>query len=421
VIDPANPAGWSERQLRVLAALLATISEPAYEGESERHSRLAATALNEVAEPGDLRQLRLVLDLLEAPVGLPRLTGTRPFSRLSREAREGLLHAWAASRLAQRRTFFHTIKRLASFFAYADPGADGANPRWPEIGYEAPEHELPEPGPIAASLIRPGDGQSDFDLEADVVVVGSGAAGGVVAARLAEQGHDVVVVEAGPYAPEADMPRNELEAFNRLYLDHGMTATGDLGLVILAGSALGGGTLINWATCLEPPPSLRREAFVHRRASGRRTRRSSTARGRWAGRQHRPSATPTAARTAAPVVSAASPAPSGAASACTSLPRHGTGRASFPVRRSRESTSKADGPWVFLVNLEAGAASRSMRGALSWPPARCARRRCWASAVSNIRSWAGTCTFTRLLLSLAGSTRKSSCGAARCRGLVHSS
>jgi choline dehydrogenase-like flavoprotein len=36
-----------------------------------------------------------------------------------------------------------------------------------------------------------------------------------------------------------------------------MTSTTDLGLPILAGAALGGGTLINWMTCIEPPAEVR--------------------------------------------------------------------------------------------------------------------------------------------------------------------
>lgn len=210
-----------------------------------------------MAEPSDLRQLRLVLALLEAPIGVSSLTGTRSFSRLSQKQRERILHAWSESRLAQQRTFLQTVKRLAAFFAYADPGPAGTNPRWASLGYGVPEHPIPEPGPVAAAIVQPAGADGTLDLDAEVVVVGSGAGGGVVAARLAEAGHDVLVIEAGRYVAEADMPRDELAAFDRLYLDHGMTSTADLGVAILAGAALGGGTLVNWTTCIEPPEPVR--------------------------------------------------------------------------------------------------------------------------------------------------------------------
>ncbi|MEO6349078.1 MAG: GMC family oxidoreductase N-terminal domain-containing protein, partial [Candidatus Limnocylindrales bacterium] len=256
--SPDSPdLGWSDRQLRALSAIFATICEPTYDGETDRHAQLAAAALTEVAEPLDLRQLRLILDLFEAPVGVPGFSGLSAFSRLPLESREKLLRAWATSRLPQRRTFFQTVKRLGAFFAYADPGLDVRNPRWSAMGYAMPDHEHPEPGPVAEAVIRPEARPLDLEFDADVVVVGSGAGGGVVAARLAEAGLGVVVVEAGPYVPESEMQRDELDAFNRMYLDHAMTSTADLSVAILAGAAVGGGTLINWTTCFEPPAELR--------------------------------------------------------------------------------------------------------------------------------------------------------------------
>lgn len=69
--------GWSARQLRALAALFDTIAAPAYEGGGDRHARLAAAALTDAADPSDLRQLRVLLSVFEAPVGTPTLTDTR--------------------------------------------------------------------------------------------------------------------------------------------------------------------------------------------------------------------------------------------------------------------------------------------------------------------------------------------------------
>ncbi len=96
-------------------------------------------------------------------------------------------------------------------------------------------------------------------LEADVIVVGSGAGGGVMAANLSAAGRSVLVLEAGPAVDEATMPRTELDAFSRLYLNHGLLATWDGSVSMLAGSGVGGGTLINWMTCIDIPEPVRLE------------------------------------------------------------------------------------------------------------------------------------------------------------------
>jgi len=46
----------------------------------------------------------------------------------------------------------------------------------------------------------------------DVVVVGSGAGGGVVAGELADRGRKVLLLEAGPHRTAADFTRWEAKA-----------------------------------------------------------------------------------------------------------------------------------------------------------------------------------------------------------------
>ena len=54
--------------------------------------------------------------------------------------------------------------------------------------------------------------------EVDFVIVGSGAAGGVLAKELSSNGFRVVVIEQGPYLTEADITHNEADVIrpNRL-------------------------------------------------------------------------------------------------------------------------------------------------------------------------------------------------------------
>ncbi len=90
----------------------------------------------------------------------------------------------------------------------------------------------------------------------DVLVIGSGAGGAPVAALLAERGRKVGLIEAGGPV----LRGTPEEALDRYYLHRGFTlATGGGGVVsILAGEALGGTTVINSGTCLDPPDEVLR-------------------------------------------------------------------------------------------------------------------------------------------------------------------
>src|SRR6266540_2220239 len=67
-------------------------------------------------------------------------------------------------------------------------------------------------------------------------------------------GADVIVLEKGGYASESDFSHQEAEATRGIYL-YGLTlATTDLGVRIVAGSTLGGGTVVNYSTSFKTPP-----------------------------------------------------------------------------------------------------------------------------------------------------------------------
>jgi choline dehydrogenase-like flavoprotein len=251
---------WTEREL----ATLAEVAETFVRGDARRRARLTTEALERAADPEQVRQFHRLLALMESRFA-NLILGRRPtpFTSMSPDARQQYLLGWSTSGFASRRTAFGTLRKLMTFLAYADPGADhSGNPRHAVIGYE------PEYPPITADRtpIEPyalpfdvGVADEPMTLEADVVVVGSGAGGGVVAAMLAEAGRSVVVLEAGPFVDEATMPRDELDAFGRLYLNHGLLATWDGSVTMLAGSGIGGGTLVNWMTSMATPAAVRAE------------------------------------------------------------------------------------------------------------------------------------------------------------------
>jgi choline dehydrogenase-like flavoprotein len=252
--------GWGEGRLATLARIFETFV-PGSEGDALRRAQLAAETLHAAADHDELRLLRLALRGLEIPAANALSAGVwGRFSHLDRGRREALLRAWSTSRIARLRTTYQVLKRLALFAAYADEGVgqEPANALWPAIGYR-PAERVPAPPNAVQPMEVDRDQRDELRLEADVVVVGSGAGGGVVAARLAGAGLSVIVLEQGPSSSEAQLPRTEASAFRELYLDRGITASSDLAVAILAGSCVGGGTTVNWTTSIEPPESLRAE------------------------------------------------------------------------------------------------------------------------------------------------------------------
>lgn len=197
-----------------------------------------AGRLEQLPSPSDRRDLKLLLSLFSF---IP-ITQTR-------------LAAWAGSRIGFKRKAFQALKRLIAITHYADTPNGAPNPQWARLSYPGPLG----PPPATPKAIVPLAFARDTTLECDVVVVGSGAGGGVVAAELARAGKDVIVLEKGGYWNERDFTQREVEMLDRLYDGMGLTTTTDLGLVILQGSCLGGGTVVNYTTSFHPPDTVREE------------------------------------------------------------------------------------------------------------------------------------------------------------------
>jgi choline dehydrogenase-like flavoprotein len=85
----------------------------------------------------------------------------------------------------------------------------------------------------------------------DVVVVGSGAGGGVVAAELAQRGRDVLLLETGPHVTAAEFTRWEAKATHDLWwpLRLAFQPNGEP-VALLAGRCVGGTTTINTKVAL---------------------------------------------------------------------------------------------------------------------------------------------------------------------------
>jgi len=145
---------------------------------------------------------------------------------------------------------------MTLFLNYGAPDpSTGQNPNWKVFGYPGPASPPPQVEKPIEPLV-PDDGAV---LEADVCVVGSGSGGGVIAGTLAQRGLKVIVLEAAGYYNESDFTQLELQAYQEMYWRGGPTPTADGNITLQAGTALGGGTVINWTNCLRTTDWVREE------------------------------------------------------------------------------------------------------------------------------------------------------------------
>lgn len=93
----------------------------------------------------------------------------------------------------------------------------------------------------------------------DVCVIGSGAAGAVIAKKLSESGRSVVLLERGGYFEGEDMNQRDEDMMPLLWKNSGANFTSDLRIAITQGTCLGGSTVINDAVCFPLPDIVRKQ------------------------------------------------------------------------------------------------------------------------------------------------------------------
>jgi choline dehydrogenase-like flavoprotein len=201
----------------------------------------------------------------------PMLTLRPPLPVLSPEARKSFLKRRFVEDIGGRRVFkplrplLQIMIRNASQMAYL--GYYGDPDSWPSIKYTRYQDRKPDGRPP-----QPSDALAPPPLQTvtvpgnryDTVVVGSGAAGGILAHHFAATGRRVLVIERGPHMDPRDFTDDEVVQYLRLYNEGALQLSTSFSLQVLQGMCVGGGTTINNALCLDPPA----EVLEQWRASG---------------------------------------------------------------------------------------------------------------------------------------------------------
>lgn len=117
---------------------------------------------------------------------------------------------------------------------------------------------LPDPiaqGVAAGWRVLDGAAQvQDLHMHCDVLIIGTGAGGGMTAEVLASAGLDVLMVEEGALRTSRDFRLLEAKAYPELYQEAASRKTADKAITILQGRTVGGSTTVNWTSAFRTPP-----------------------------------------------------------------------------------------------------------------------------------------------------------------------
>jgi choline dehydrogenase-like flavoprotein len=249
-------AGLTEPQRETLRAFCDTIV-PSVQRADDADGFWARKASDLAIDPGVEQIIATLPPELQAGLGqLLDALAEQQIALMSQPSREQLLaNVTMASADAAQGVAALTGMTLFLYYGAPDPQT-GQNPNWKTLGYPGPAIPPVQSEKSIAPIAPEGD---ELELEADVVIVGSGAGGGVIAGTLAQQGLKVVVLEAAGYFNEADFKQLELLAYQEMYWRGGPTPTADGNFSLQAGTTLGGGTTINWTNCLRTYPWVREQ------------------------------------------------------------------------------------------------------------------------------------------------------------------
>jgi choline dehydrogenase-like flavoprotein len=147
--------------------------------------------------------------------------------------------------------------QLVYFGYYGDADTNSSVRFRPFLSRPGAPGKVPPPNParLRVRIVEPD--QIRDPMRADVVIVGSGAAGAILAHDLAKMGKQVLVLERGKHVDRDEFEENELSMLSELYSDGALQMSRDLRFAVLQGMCVGGSTVVNNAVCIEAPDEVR--------------------------------------------------------------------------------------------------------------------------------------------------------------------
>lgn len=259
-------AAFDETQRATLTALCETYvpSVEVDSGDALEREFMARSAgdLDVAAQIEGMLSEALLPEELALVAGLLDALATQSFAELPIEARTQVIHGFREAD-PQAKLGLDRLKGLTFLFFYALPDELGSNPSWEAIGYPGPTGAPPDGGAAPKTITVEEVADESATLTADACIVGSGAGGSVIAAKLAAAGKKVLVLEMGGYRNEQDFKQLELPGYLELYYGAGLAASEDGSIGILAGQTLGGGTVVNYMNCIPTPERVVAEWSEH--------------------------------------------------------------------------------------------------------------------------------------------------------------
>ena len=145
---------------------------------------------------------------------------------------------------------------------YSNPAAWAKDAEGHGLGY-VPFSERPKDFPVIPRRLHPPLAVTTPDIlegerieritDADVVIIGSGAAGSILAEQMLKQGRRVLLLEKGRYIHPDDFTEDEVSMISQLYGDGALQISQALRFTVLQGSCVGGTTVVNNAVCFDTP------------------------------------------------------------------------------------------------------------------------------------------------------------------------